>query len=1094
MLAKMSCQNLAYTIYINILYSVCHICLYYIVILYTQNMPASDKATAIISPPAKTNIHYIPAGAAFAECLVRGLLRRFSSDAGLAASSYILLPNRRLTEAVRVQFLRETEATTSILPRLLPIGDTGLEFDGEFDEGVDDWASDDGMMGGVMGDDSLPPVIDPLERQLLLARLILRLEDDISLVDAIGLARPLAHLLDTMQTSGVDAAALQTALPEEMAQHWQRIHHFLSIVTDHWPRVLAEYNRADPAVWRNHAIRKQAHAWQRTPPKGLVVVAGSLGTIPATRELMGVVAGLPEGKGAIVLPGVDMGMAEEDWRGLTAGDGEEGGDNRCATHPQYQLAELLAELGVKREDLTPWDTAPDFAAMNTTGRLRLLSEVMRPAPATAAWYDLRAKPIDRQATHGMRLVAAATMRDEAEAVALAMRETLHDEEATAIAITASPALADMIADALARDGVEVPNASGTRLGATMAGRLMLLIAQAWGDNFEVITLLGLLQHPYVRAGLDKQQFSSLARRLEQEVIRRDNAPYYSGGLGLLLKNATAAEKDNDNDKGKSKGEDKVLADFVATRINKPFAPLTNHKGKRIALPDLAAALARTATLLTAGIDGGGRVWQGREGQALAKLCDQLVEYKGDIMVERREAASVMRHLLDGVVLYPDRDALHPRLAILGLVEARMQTASRIILAGMNEEVTPPQPTADPWMNQATRKQLGLPHWEWRVGMVAHDVMMALAHADVLITHSREEGGTPTQPSRWLGRLNAVLDASGLPSLASTPYTKITNARLAVKGNTTPAPRPAPLATSDERQTHMRKFSATQLEELVRDPYAIYARRVLGLKPLPDLSRFPFLAVKGQMFHAAIAEFIRGHPKGDLPDGAVQELGDALEKQLRDAPPSVWMKLFWRLRFQEIAKALVVREAEMRPDLAISFAETSGSAEFIVGGVGVTLTARADRIDVMADGVVHIIDYKTGSAPSQTEVSRGYRPQLIATAMIAARGGFDEIDGGRGDSPSLAYWRLAGKIGKPIDTIALTNEIKSDLSDDDSKKVLAALAEVLADGYRFTSQVIDSPLLHQYSAYTHLARVQEWGEYRGEFATDGEDEDIGGGDG
>ena len=1049
----------------------------------TKAAPATIAADPAI-PSAKTNIHYIPAGADFAEYLVGGVLRRFAGDGGLAAASYILLPNRRLTEAVRGRFLTHTAKTTWILPRLLPIGDTELEFDGE----LDGWA----------GDDSLPPVIDPLERQLLLARLIRRLEGDITLVDAIGLARPLAHLLDTMQTSGVDAADLASALPEEMARHWQRIHHFLTILTDHWPRVLAEYNRSDPALWRDHAIRKQARIWQRTPPRGLVVVAGSLGTIPATRELMGVVAGLA--RGAIVLPGVDMGMAEEDWQALTAGDEEgDGGDNRHATHPQYQLAGLLAELGVKRADLTPWDTAPDFAAMNATGRLRLLSEVMRPAEATAAWYDLAAKPIERQATHGMHFVPAATMRDEAEAVALAMRETLHNKDATAIAITANPVLADMIADALARDGVHVPNSSGTRLAATMGGRLMLLIAQAWADNFEVITLLGLLQHPYPRAGLDKVQFGTLARRLEQEVIRNDNAPYYSGGLGLLLKIAQAPKKDKAKDKDQDQNQDRALADFVAMRLVKPFVPLTTHKGKRIALPDLAHALAQTATLLTADADGNGRIWQGREGQALAKLCEQLVEYKGggDIMVERREAAAVMRHLLDGVVLYPDQNALHPQLAILGLMEARMQTASRIILAGMNEETTPPQPIADPWMNQATRKQLGLPHWEWRVGQVAHDVMMALAHADVLVTYSQEKGGAPSQPSRWLGRLNAVLEASGLPPPDTAPYAEIASACFAVKGNTTPAPRPAPLATGDERQTHMRKFSATQLEELVRDPYAIYARRVLGLKPLPDLSRFPFLALKGQMFHAAIAEFIRRHPKGKLPDGAVQKLGDALDRQLRDAPPSVWMKLFWRLRFQKIAEALVGHEAETRPDRVISFAETDGSAEFVIDGMKVTLTARADRIDVMADGAVHIIDYKTGSAPSQTEVSRGHRPQLIATAMIAAQGGFDKIDGKRGDSPSLAYWRLAGKIGKPIDTIALTNEIKADLSDDDSKKVLAALAEVLADGYAFTSQVIDSPLLHQYSAYTHLARVQEWGEYRGEFAADGADADadgIGDGDG
>ena len=1022
-------------------------------------------------PTSTSNIYYIPPGAAFAELLVAGVLARLSGDGQRAAQSVILLPNRRLTESVRGEFLKHTAKTTGILPRLLPLGDTDVEFDSH-DRG-DGW--------DTSPPHSLPPVIDPLHRQLLLARLIRRLEDPMSLVDAIGLARPLADLLDTMQTSGLDAEALHSVLPENLAQHWQRIRHFLTILTQHWPQVLADQTLSDPAVWRDAMLRRQAEIWQHTPPQGLVVIAGSTGSIPATRALMKVVAGLPNG--AIVLPGVDMCMAEADWGELvksgetdSKSDGDAGidiGDTRQATHPQYQLACLLAELGVTRADLAAWPPAADFATANASQRLRLLSEVMRPVDTTSAWYALKAKPIAKTATEGMQILATRTRRDEAEAVALAMRETLTTSKTDrVVAITADRVLADMISDALAGWGVNVPNSSGRSLATTPGGRLLLLLTQAWGADFAAVDVLGVLQHPYVRAGGERQDFLRQARRLERDLIRVDDAAsYHGGGLDVLQKHAHR--------------HDNNLAEFITTALITPFAPLTAIKTQKLTLPDLAQAVAKTATLLTENPDGSSRIWQGRDGQGLARLAERLADYGGDIVVEKGECSAVLRHLLEGITLYPDYSELHPRLMILGLVEARMQTADQIILAGMNEETTPPQPSADPWMNQAMRRQLGLPHWEWRVGMVAQDVMMALANKNVLITYRQTEGGTPTQPSRWLGRLQAVLTASNLKSLASAPYAGIVEQQLAVKGSTTPATRPAPLATPDEAHQHMRKFSATQLEELVRDPYAIYARRVLGLKALPQVSRIPFPALKGTLFHKAIADVMRAHPKGNLPADAQDQLRTALDSYLADAPPGVWMTLFWRLRFDAIAQAFVARETALRPLRAITLTEIPGKADFVVdGGERITLTAHADRIDVMADGGVEIIDYKTGGIPSQIEVNRGHRPQLIVTAMIAQKNGFGEVV--CGDSPHLAYWRLAGRVATPIETTQLKNAIADDFKDEDSQAVLSVLANVMRADWPFVSQAIKHTHLHRYSDYAHLARVQEWDDYAGEFGTGNND--------
>ena len=68
-------------------------------------------------------------------------------------------------------------------------------------------------------------------------------------------------------------------------------------------------------------------------------------------------------------------------------------------------------------------------------------------------------------------------------------------------------------------------------------------------------------------------------------------------------------------------------------------------------------------------------------------------------------------------------------------------------------------------------------------------------------------------------------------------------------------------------------------------------------------------------------------------------------------------------------------------------EQSGS--LYLADVDFRLTAKADRIDRLADGRVAVLDYKTGDPPSKNQMELFDR-QLLLEALIAEEGGFQDL--------------------------------------------------------------------------------------------------------
>jgi ATP-dependent helicase/nuclease subunit B len=412
---------------------------------------------------------------------------------------------------------------------------------------------------------------------------------------------------------------------------------------------------------------------------------------------------------------------------------------------------------------------------------------------------------------------------------------------------------------------------------------------------------------------------------------------------------------------------------------------------------------------------------------------------------------------------------HPRLAIWGPLEARLQRADLLILSGLNEGTWPPSVETGPWINRPMRTALGLPQPERRIGLSAHDFASALAAEHVLLTRAEREVGAPTVPSRWLARLDALFDYDRESNNPPPEYIQRGRREWLAWAEAIDRPtdykpwtRPEPRPPVEARPT---RVSVSGVEQWRRDPYGFYARRILRLEPLDPLQAELGAADRGTALHKALDEFLKAHPSGVLPTDALSQfeaLGEHHLSQLLAAPAE---RAFWWPRFQRLARWFIATENARRASGTRLLASEADGA-LTLGSLRVE--ARADRIDEIEPGGWNIIDYKTGRAPSPKELKALFAPQLLLEAAMAEQGGFGKIEGAA-RAVQLSYWQANG--------LGLGGSVKEIEDSDQLVAAMVALVRRMALHFAHPSTPYEALPWPEFSPYfndyEHLERITEW---------------------
>jgi len=980
----------------------------------------------------------IPAHRAFADALAEGLIARHRASPLALARGLLLLPNNRAVAAMRDAFVR-LAGNGLLLPRLIAVGDDLF---------------DDALPALLDMPDAanppLPPAIAPLERWLIIARLVeqerARAGQPVDAVHALRLARDLVRVRDQMLFEELDAAALgRLERVDELSRHWQSALSLLQTVLQRWEAELAGRGLIERAARRNRQLRTTARGWRTAPPTGFVVAAGITVSAPAMAALLATITRLPDGE--VVLPALDLGIDEDEWQALGPFDpdpvtgavvrGEE-------THPQYHLKLLLDRMSIARVEVRQWPRSGGASGPSLRGRA--VSQLFAPARFTAQWRDV---PETERRFGSIRALSFATPASEAQTIALLLRETVETPGARAALVTPDRVLAKRVSAHLERWGITADDSAGTPLAETPAGTLLIAMARLMADRAAPVALLSLLKHPLVAGSEERLAWLDRVRVLDRAL----RGPRPGPGLAGIARHL---EGGDDHDRA-------IRAAALAV-----WPPIATVLGPLDDCPDEAALgvwlqRLREAMALLAGDRG----WAGVDGRATATLVEALEQHSdaGPARVRRDALPALLTEAMADVAVRQAYQG-HPRVAIWGQLEARLQKADRMVLAGLNEGSWPAVPTPDPWLAPRIRHELGLPGLERRIGLAAHDLAQALGAPEVILTRAdRDAEGQPAVPSRFWLRIAALTGEQGPMAahrIARDPVHRWLGA-IDDGGEPSPTCQPAPRPPLADRPS---SINVTQVDRLKADPFAYYAQAMLGLRPLDPVDADPGPAWQGSAVHRVLEQW----QKEDDCDPA--KLGPRAIAMLAamDAHPMV--RALWQPRLlaaMEFFAARVARERdEGRHPIA---AEACGSTVI----AGITVNGRADRIDRIGERGLGIVDYKTGEPPSTRAVRYGFAQQLGLLGLIAASGGFAGVSG---EPVAFEYWSLTkkndafGLIKTPVGNGGKSNPIP--LAE------FLALAEAnfaevarrwLTGDEAFTAKL--HPEYAPYRDYDQLMRLEEW---------------------
>ncbi len=972
----------------------------------------------------------IPLHVAFADALAAGLLARCTGAPMALARALVLLPNRRAVTALTEAFVRLLPDGPGglLLPRMVPVGDLD---DGGFDR-------------LVAGDAPLLPAVPTLLRRFELARLAGGLPGAAgAAVERLRLGDALGDVLDALLAEEVAPDALRAAADgQDLADHWDRTLAFLELIIAAWPEARRGHGGTEGATRLAMLIDGAVARWQAVPPQDIVIAAGISNPTPALVRLLGAVLRLPQG--VVVLPGLDdddsaAGVAR--WAAVRVADAEDPLSRDDPGHPQWALKRLLTGLGLERADVQRWDAAAG-ALDGPPERAAVLLAALAPAAAAGIMPVPDAKALD-----GLALAECATAAEEAQLVALALREALEVPGQRAALITPDPVLARRVAAHCRRWGIAIDSSAGTPLALTPPGALALALTDALAEAFAPARFLAALKNMLVQP--EAAAFQS-GIRLADRALRGVRPPPGLEPAGEAILRETP---------------DRHAEAMEAwwQQVGTALQPLEDLRERgRFTLVDLMAALRASISALTG--DGG---WSGPAGRQLAALVADI-ETHGALFgpIEVADAPALLAVLIGGqAVRVPGQG--HPRLAILGPVEAQLTRADLVILAGLNEATWPGRPAPDPWLAPAIRARLGLPGTARAQGLAAQDFLRAAAAPRVLITRARRDAGGPQLPSRLWLRLIAHVEAGGALRIAR----RDTLVRLARAMDAAPAGSPLPVAPRPCPPLGLRpgRISITDLDTLIADPFAFHAKKILRLSPLDPLDQDPTAAMRGNLAHEVLERWVRaGHGTPDQLDRIAVEVldGEAAHFPLLAATWVPRMKLALRWAGEQIL--------QREKDGWLSFQAEVGGDMMLPNGI--VLRGRIDRLDRHSDGQLLVADYKTGAPPGKGRVREMQANQLALGLAMAVAGMLSEEGkpiraGVPGD---IEYWQLMGKRGEP-GKIHRPLHGKIDIAAADHVAAALAVADKLTTHFLLNERPFLPKLRPEWAwqDYDHLARVAEW---------------------
>jgi ATP-dependent helicase/nuclease subunit B len=958
----------------------------------------------------RPQLYTVPLGFSLTDAIAGHLLK---ADPVMLLDTIVLMPNNRAIKALTESFVRQAK-NGLLLPRMVAVGDLALDetLGALFDP-----------IGGHSAEPISPAIVE-IDRRILLTKLIQKQRPNTSAVEALKLAKKLAAALDVLEIEEVSLDNVRELdLTPDLQSHWQTAYaDFLAIAVAYYKELSARKLVSAPAR-RNLLLDRFAASLPRDVP---VIAAGITTAAPVIARLQKAVSRLPQG--VVVWPHIDLQMGESDWDALGPVKREGASDLAEETHPQFHLKFLLDRMGIRRDEVV------EFPAHKRDAALESVDRIFARADQVLDWADLA--PSEKRLKQA-RVMISNDSAEEALAIAMLIRQALETPEKRIALVTPDRELAVRVSAQLRRWDIRVDDSAGQPLIQLPPATLLLGLAELAADGMPPVPLLAVLKHPLVHAGDSRLEWLEQVRSLDLAL----RGPRL--GLGIA-----AVEKAILDGSLLKDAQPKALSwwEYVS-----PVFAAFDQKANAD-LPTLLDMLVDAASALT-----DGKIWQGHAGRQLAQLLEnyRATDLSSLGAIERGSLPALLTQLLDSEVSRPVFGS-HPRVAIYGLLEARLQQADFVICAGLNEGTWPQMPQPDPWLSPQLRRRLNLPGLERNIGLSAHDLMSLLGSKDVVLSRSVRDRSGPTVASRFLLRTQALVGPQLREERAALEWAR----QIDVGESIAPANRPGPKPSKAQRRV---KISVTQIETLKADPYAFYAAKILRLSALQDVGGEPDAAWRGVVVHDILQEWADND--GYVPEKLIARAGEMLGSPAFH--PAI--RVLWQPRVTQ-ALSWIAQETVTMRDAGRTIIATESKGTLSVAGV--ELNGRADRVDRNEHGGLVIVDYKSGKPPSGKAVKAGFKIQLGLLGAMAEAGTMKNVSG---KAQGFEYWSLGKNTQKSLGYISSPatekNGMLADLIPEAVKFAREAIEDWIIGDAPFTAKL--HPEHAPYDDYNQLMRLNEW---------------------
>jgi len=958
-------------------------------------------------------IESIPFGLPFLKTLAQELASEYALQPIELAKVSVILPTRRSCRVLKNEFTQwsKTAKQTIFLPKILVISDLIQPslLDSEMSTALGAGISYDARFGLLM--------------QLVKGQLSKNQNDrKVDHHHAVQLTQALIELIDEMHTESADFEKITSLVPEDYSEHWKESLEFLRIISQFWPAILQDKTMHDHKALLNHGIQALIDKWKTNPTPYPVVMAGVTGSFPQARKLICEVARLNHGR--VILSGFDHHLQEDAFEDMTP------------AHPQYVYKNLLDDLKIDANQIKR--IGDSETTLNHQNRLSLLSKS----------HENRLHAIGEaglEFDEKLGLIECDSLREEALTVALLIRQGIEDPQKKIALITPHRPLADMVKTELLRWDIVPDDSAGYALIETALGAYFLLLNAVCLGRFSAASFLSLLKHPMTLYEYDSQHKEALCLMVEMSIFRQPLSPQTFDDFCARC----------ESDLSDNQQYDALSQVLIVIKEYRQYLRGSYRLEK----------LVRAHESLMNGLALGVAFEEYEEKQAFDDFLQNLKAASSDFgELAAQEYSTLISQLMSRHIVRQPQ-GYHSRVFVLGPMEARLQHFDRVIVAGVNEGIWPREKEDSPWLSRNMRRELGLPDQEQYIGFSALDFYSACAMEEVIITRTTKAGGAGTIPSRWVARLKICLDQLNSEQ-KSSPFQEFVRiaAQLAKEQGPIRIQQPCPMPPVHLRP---RRLSVTDIEKLIRDPYQIYCKHILKIRPLNDLDVGLENTAFGNLIHNIFETFVKTTVQQKIP----HTLEHLIEEGKRQFVP-LWsypmVKQFWWPQFVNIAEWFYQQDLRQREISKAHHVEIQGTVKIQSANGPFTVFGKADRIDVLNDHSLEVIDYKTGMIPTMKDVEQGIAIQLPLEGMIATWGGFSEIQSGMPVSV-MSYWVIKGRYAGN-ERVELK---KTEILSEQIETIIQDLAEQYDKADTKYTSIPRPEIAPTYNDYEHLSRIKEW---------------------